>query len=176
MNRQAFDDGVDVPHGRDFFRDGGARISRPLVGARRTAQIGEPKVRGNVVDGAVFGLLSLLLAFSFNGAVNRLDTHRQLIASEVTVIGTVIHRIDLLPEAARPELRKTMREYVQSRVDVYAARLDPNSEPAKRSAMLRDKLWQLNLAACRETPCAAPTITLMTSALDEMFSFPVKHP
>ena len=70
-------------------------------GARRTAQIGEPKVRGNVVDGAVFGLLSLLLAFSFNGAVNRLDTHRQLIASEVTVIGTVIHRIDLLPEAAR---------------------------------------------------------------------------
>ena len=49
-------------------------------GARRQTKLGESKLRGNVVDGAVFGLLSLLLAFSFNGAVKRLDMHRSLIA------------------------------------------------------------------------------------------------
>ena len=144
-------------------------------GARRQTKLGESKVRGNVVDGAVFGLLSLLLAFSFNGAVNRLDTHRQLIADEVTSIGTVAHRIDLLPEAARPAFRQTLREYVQSRVDVYHAKLDPESEPAQRSAVLRDKLWEMNMAACREAPCSAPTVTLMSSALDELFAFPVKQ-
>jgi hypothetical protein len=144
-------------------------------GARRVTVHGESKVRGNVVDVAVFGLLSLLLAFSFNGAVGRLDTHRQLIADEVTTIGTVAHRIDMLPEAAQPAFRQTLREYVQSRVDVYAAKLDPNSEPAQRSAVLRDKLWRQNIAACREATCPVPTITLMSTALDEMFAFPVKQ-
>lgn len=145
------------------------------VGVRRVAMHGESKVRGNVVDVAVFGLLSLLLAFSFNGAVNRLDTHRQLIADEVTTIGTVAHRIDMLPEAAQPAFRHTLREYVQSRVDVYDAKLDPDSEPAKRSARLRDDLWKQNIAACREAACSAPTITLLSTALDEMFAFPVKQ-
>lgn len=144
-------------------------------GARRVAVHGESKVRGNVVDASVFGLLSLLLAFSFNGAVSRLDTHRQLIADEVSTIGTVAHRIDMLPEAVQPAFRRTLREYVQSRVDVYDAKLDPSSEPALRSARLRENLWQQNIAACREAACPVTTVTLMSTALDEMFAFPVKQ-
>src|SRR5262249_8868795 len=49
------------------------------------------------VDGAVFALLGLLLAFTFSGASSRFDTRRQLIVEETNDIGTAYLRIDLLP-------------------------------------------------------------------------------
>lgn len=143
--------------------------------SRAIAKHGEGKLRGNVVDVAVFGLLSLLIAFSFNGAVSRLDMHRQLIADEVNAIGTMAHRVDLLPEAAQPAFRRTLRDYVQSRIDVYDAKLDPTSEPAERSAKLRQDLWRQAIAACPSATCPAPTVTLVLTGLDSMFAFPTKQ-
>jgi hypothetical protein len=143
-------------------------------GLRSSSRHGE-KLRGNVVDVAVFGLLSLLIAFSFNGAVARLDMHRQLIAEEVNAIGTMSHRVDLLPASAQPAFRSTLREYVQSRIDVYDAKLEPTSEPALRSARLREELWRQGIDACRGESCPAPTVTLVSTALDTMFAFPIKQ-
>lgn len=60
-----------------------------------------------VIDGAVFGLMGLLLAFSFSGAVSRFETRLQLIVQETNAIGTAWLRVDLLPEAAQPEIRST---------------------------------------------------------------------
>ena len=37
-----------------------------------------------VIDGAVFGLMALLLGFSFSGAVSRFDARRELIVQERT--------------------------------------------------------------------------------------------
>ena len=145
------------------------------LGLRSSAKYGEGKVRGNVVDGAIFGLLSLLIAFSFNGALSRLDTHRRLIADEVNAIGTVWNRIDLLPKAAVPQLRQTMREYVKSRIDVYDAKLDPRSEPAVRSARLRHALWQQTMSACPPATCPSPALMLFVNALDSLFAFPTQQ-
>jgi hypothetical protein len=144
-------------------------------GLRSAEKYGEGKVRGNVVDGAIFGLLSLLLAFSFNGALSRLDTHRQLIADEVNAISTTWNRIDLLPEVARSAFRTTMRDYVQSRIDVYDAKLDPHSEAATRSARLRHELWRQAMAACPLGTCPAASVSLVVTGLDSMFAFPTKQ-
>ena len=39
-----------------------------------------------VVDGAVFGLMGLLLAFAFSGAATRFDERRMLVVKEAKVI------------------------------------------------------------------------------------------
>ncbi len=57
------------------------------------------------VEGAVFGLVGLLIAFTFSGAGTRFDTRRQLVVEETNAIGTAYLRLDLLPAALQPALR-----------------------------------------------------------------------
>src|SRR5271155_4562494 len=72
-----------------------------------------------VIDGAVFGLMGLLLAFSFSGAEARFEVRRQLIVQETNAIGTAYLRVDLLPEAAQPQIRDDFRAYVDARLAFY---------------------------------------------------------
>ncbi len=77
-------------------RIGGRRMAKDPAGA--LAGIG-------AVEGAVFGLLGLLIAFTFSGAGTRFDTRRQLVVEETNAIGTAYLRLDLLPAALQPALR-----------------------------------------------------------------------
>jgi hypothetical protein len=47
------------------------------------------------VEGAVFGLLGLLIAFTFSGAASRFDDRRALIVEEANDIGTAWLRVAL---------------------------------------------------------------------------------
>ena len=67
------------------------------------------------IDGAVFGLMGLLIAFTFSGAATRFDARRQLVGQEANDIGTAYLRIDLLPQAAQPALREDFRNYTEAR-------------------------------------------------------------
>ena len=67
------------------------------------------------MEAAVFGLYSLLLAFTFSGAPARLDARRQLIVQEGNVIGTAYLRLDLLPAELQPAFRERFRKYLDSR-------------------------------------------------------------
>src|SRR5262245_17581010 len=71
------------------------------------------------VDGAIFGLMGLLLAFTFSGAATRYEGRRALITEEANAIGTSYLRLDLLPVEAQPRLREDFRRYVRSRLEVY---------------------------------------------------------
>jgi len=73
------------------------------------------------VEGAVFGLLGLLIAFTFSGAASRFDSRRGLIVEEANDIGTAWLRIDVLPTEAQPALRDKFREYTDARIAVYRA-------------------------------------------------------
>ncbi len=53
------------------------------------------------VTGAVFGLMGLMVAFTFSGAASRFDHRRDLIVEEANDIGTAYLRIELLPKEAR---------------------------------------------------------------------------
>ena len=83
------------------------------------------------VDGAVFALLGLMIAFTFSGAASRLEVRRQLIVQEANAIGTAYLRLDLLPPGAQPGLREDFRQYVDARLAVYSKL--PDIEAAKRS-------------------------------------------
>ena len=72
------------------------------IGSRRLAKEGEAAAKGfGAIEGAVFALLGLILAFSFSGALTRFDARRHLVVAEANNIGTAFLRIDLLPVDAQ---------------------------------------------------------------------------
>ena len=122
------------------------------------------------VEGAVFALLGLLIAFTFSGAASRFDARRALIVEEANDIGTAWLRLDLLPAAAQPALRETFRQYVDTRLEMYAKIADPAAarEAFNRSNALQGAIWTASLAATREG--AAPSAPmLLLPALNAMF-------
>jgi len=138
------------------------------LGARRRARAAEESDAGvGAMEGGVFALMGLLLAFTFSGAAGRLDTRRGQIVDEANAIGTAWLRIDLAPAAAQPVLRDLFRRYVDSRIafygkmpDLAAARGDLDT-----SKKLQDEIWKTAVEATRESPSTA---FLLLPALNQM--------
>jgi hypothetical protein len=140
------------------------------IGAHRVRRDPEgAKAGAGAMDGAVFGLMGLLVAFTFSGAASRFDARRQLIVAEANDIGTAYLRLDLLPSEAQPPLRAAFRRYVDARLAVYQKL--PDVEAAKRelteSNRLQKDIWDQAVSACRAAPSPA-TATLLLSALNTM--------
>jgi len=123
------------------------------------------------VDGAVFALLGLLIAFTFSGATARFDTRRELIVEETNDIGTAYLRIDLLPAEAQPGLRKSFLRYLDARLEAYQKLPDMDAAKAsfEKANDLQRQIWQQAIAASRAqgAPPAAPILLL--PALNTMF-------
>jgi hypothetical protein len=105
------------------------------------------------IQGATLGLLALLLGFSFAMAMSRFSDREKLIVSEANAIGTVWLRCDLLPEAARDEIRRTLRDYTDQRIAFY----DAKDEAARQNAIaesekLQSRLWTVFADAAKDSP------------------------
>ena len=85
----------------------------------------------NALDGAVFALMGLLIAFTFSGAASRFEVRRALIVQETNDIGTAYLRLDLLPADAQPALRQDFRDYVDARLKFYASLTDDLKDRAR---------------------------------------------
>jgi len=122
------------------------------------------KVEGlATVEGAVFGLMGLLLAFTFGSAAVRFETRRQLIVEEANDIGTAYLRLDLLPAEAQPKLRDAFRRYVDVRLAVYRRLPDIAAAEADlaRMADLQKEIWDGSVAGCREGGSQAASMLLL---------------
>jgi hypothetical protein len=114
------------------------------LGLRRRAHDAEGAAAGGrVVEGAVFGLLGLLVAFTFSGAAARFDIRRQLIVEETNAIGTAYLRLDLLPADVQPTLRERFRQYLAARLEAYRKLPDiaAAQETLARSVQLQGEIW-----------------------------------
>ena len=74
-----------------------------------------------VIDASVFALLGLVIAFTFNGAGERLSMRRAHIGDELFVIENGYRKLDLLPAEAQPGMRALFRRYLDDRIAVYRA-------------------------------------------------------
>lgn len=121
------------------------------------------------LEAAVFGLVGLLIAFSFSGAVTRFDQRRQLVVDETNAIGTAWLRLDTLPPNAQPALRDLFRRYVDSRLAAYARLPDINAARAElgRSVALQGEIWNAAVAAC-QTEQGQRVAILVLPALNSM--------
>ena len=137
------------------------------IGRRRKETAGSPF---GAMENAVFGLMGLLIAFTFSGAASRLDARRWLIAEETNAIGTAYLRIDLLPSARQEALRESFRRYLDARLAFYSRLGDPTAARAEMSRFtaLQQEIWSMAIKACQEAP--SPLITnLVVPSLNTVF-------
>lgn len=137
------------------------RIARDPAGARAGVA---------PVEGALFGLLGLLIAFTFSGAAARFDYRRQLIVDETNYIGTAYLRIDLLPAAAQPALREKFRQYVDVRLGAYRKLPDLDAAMAElaRASKLQGEIWREAVTASRGADVLPSAAMLLLPAINAM--------
>lgn len=131
------------------------------LGKRRIARTGGEDLPSGVgaSEAAVFGLMGLLIAFTFSGATSRFEARRHLLTEEANAIGTAYLRLDLLSAGAQPEMRRLMRAYAEAR----AAGVHDGTD-----IRLQTAIWDGAQAACRQPDAAAAACQLALPALNEM--------
>ena len=134
-----------------------------------SSQIPTARAGTGAVEGAVFALFGLLIAFTFSGAASRFDDRQHLVAEEVNDIGTAWLRIGLLPTHAQPPLRDLFRRYVDSRLDTYRKLPDIDASKAEyvRSIALQQEIWSQAVDAARDSG-SQPAHMLLLPALNAM--------
>jgi len=152
--------------GMVLFLETGRRIGLRIITkgkVRTVAGLG-------VVEGALLGLMGLVIAFTFSGAASRFDARRNQIVEEANDIGTAYLRIDLLPEAARPQLREDFRLYVDSRIETYRTLLTiaGTFPELDKSKAIQGRIWEEAIAATRDAPHPQAALLLLPS-LNAMF-------
>ena len=138
------------------------------VRAARDGDRGQAGLSG--AEGAVYGLLALLIAFSFSGAASRFERRRELLVAEANAIGTAYLRVGLLRAEHQPAIRDAFRQYLDSRLAAYRKLPDMEASHAElaRSQQLQARLWSLALEAARAAELPS-TPLLFLPPLNEAF-------
>ncbi len=122
------------------------------------------------VQGAVLGLLGLLLGFSFAMAVGRFDARRALVVEEANSIGTTWLRSDFLPGPYKGEVRDLLIRYTKLKLAAFDTQSNAENSHriGKEVAEIHSKLWQnaSDAAAERNTPTLATFITTLNETID----------
>lgn len=131
-------------------------------GRERCSREGDKLTGVSDVDNAVFALLSLLIAFAYDGAGTRFDHRRDLVTDEVNKVGSAYQTLSLLPNAPRAAIQAQMREYVGARIEIYRALPDLHAALASlaRSEQLQDEIWITAVAEARAAGDAAVMVVL----------------
>lgn len=122
-----------------------------------------------IVDGAIFGLLGLLAAFTFTGAASRFDARRIMIIDESNAIGTAYLRLDLLPAEYQNRVRIKFREYLDTRIRIYQRSPEDNAGIESDLAIgskLQAEIWSQSVLASNERQ---PVAIVLLPALNQMF-------
>ncbi|MDD3266994.1 MAG: hypothetical protein PHC75_07450 [Burkholderiales bacterium] len=123
------------------------------------------------VETIVFGLLGLLIAFTFTGAESRLEYRRLLITNATNTISTAYARIELLNPQTQPKMRKLLKEYTLVRAKVNQDQENPSEENLlmHRSNDLQNQMWQLAVSECHKSDTRTCD-SLLLPALNDVFS------
>jgi hypothetical protein len=138
--------------------------------ARRVHAPGEaPSSEVAAIQGAVLGLLALLLGFTFSLAMSRFETRKELIRDEANVIGTAYLRTQLLPEPQRSRSAELMRRYVDTRIDLqrYGYEQERLRAISATSAELQEAMWSQSVAVAR-ADADSEMMSLVISSLNEL--------
>jgi hypothetical protein len=145
----------------------GLRLHRTNDEPRRT-QIG-------ATQGAILGILGLLLGFTFAMSTARYEMRRGLVLEEANSIGTTYLRAALLPESHQKAVEDALRHYVDVRLAFYDAGADKDKQAAaeQAAAQIQGLLWSHAVAAGKESPT---TITVsFINALNDTIDVSAKR-
>jgi hypothetical protein len=106
------------------------------------------------LEGAILGLLALMISFTFAMALSRFEARRDALVNEANAIVTTALRARLLPAPQGAEAVKLLREYVRLRLDMTGQLLSPQelSAAISHSNAFHEGLWQrAKLAAAKDS-------------------------
>ena len=138
------------------------------LGSRSTNNPHRDAAHGYILSG-VFGLLALLIGFTFGMALDRYETRRDLVVMEANAIGTAEMRVRLLEAPAGPALSALLREYARIRLLYGQAEAAQKPPLAKTSQDLRERLQDATLKGVepiRLTPLAPLVVSAINDAID----------
>ncbi len=130
------------------------------------------------VEGAVFALIGLLLAFTISGALQRFDERRQLVVQEANAASTAYDRLGLFEGDVGRNLQIKLKDYVEARIDLYRMPHDFSlwrrselfsPEQQGKAVDLKNKVWDATVAACPQAsfrPACAQALPALTSLFE----------
>jgi len=121
-----------------------------------------------VLQASAFGMVGLLLGFSFSLAVARFDQRREVTVREANAIGTTVLRAELLRSPVAGQMRELLREYVEARIEYAAAGTHAGDRvgPGRRSDELQRRMWALAVSESHRDP-RLPIVALFITSLNE---------
>ena len=122
-----------------------------------------------ILQGALLGVVGLILAFGLSLAVSRYEDRRAAIVDEANAIGTTYLRAQTLPEPIRTRSLNLLVSYTQSAVTLsdHVPGSSDEREAATREQGIQRRLWALAGQALNTAPVAsAPRLYVET--LNEM--------
>jgi hypothetical protein len=130
------------------------------------------------VEGAVFALIGLLLAFTISGALQRFDERRQLVIQEANAATTAHDRLALFEGDVARYLQIKLKDYVQARIDLYRMPHDYSLwkqtelfslEQQDKIIDLKNRLWDATVAACPQAsfrPACAQAVPALANLFE----------
>ena len=129
-----------------------------------------------VLQGALLGVVALVLAFGLSLAVGRYEDRRATMVSEANAIGTTYLRAQTLDEPVRSASLTLLRRYADSSIRLSAS--VPDSASARRAARdgrhIQRELWGFAGRALAEAPQASAP-RLYVESLNEMIDLQTKQ-
>ncbi len=133
-----------------------------LLSVEMGYRLGARRVRGSdagkametgAIQGAMLGLLGLLLGFSFAGASGRYMERQDLISQEANVIGTTYLRADLLDDPHSTALKNELIAYVDHRVEAsQSLQRGMTNDTAQIVEDAHRQIWATTLAGVQAKP------------------------
>ena len=121
----------------------------------------------DTIQASLLGLLALLLGFTFAQALQRYDMRSDAVVAEANAIGTVLLRIELLPEEMRTPFRTELERYIDLKIrsgNVSLDQVDERAEALSAVEAAQRDLWRLGAAAIN-----APQAGIVIQGLNDMF-------
>lgn len=140
------------------------------IGRKRLLALGEDWQAGlGTLNGAVFGLMGLLVAFTFTGAATRFDARRSLVTEHVNAIGTAWLRLDLLAAPEREKARDGFRRYVDTQLEILG---NSGNNDAVRAGMgrlssIQQEIWETLIQAVKSDK-SLPLTQVVLPPVNEM--------
>jgi hypothetical protein len=147
------------------------------LGLRYLQRNGENMAGLATVEGSVFALTGLLVAFTVSGALQRFDERRQLVLQEANALGTAYDRLGLFDGGVARDLQAKLKAYTFARIELYRMPHDfslwQTAEQWSREQQghLQERktaIWDATVDACPQTGYQ-PACSLSLPALANVF-------
>ena len=127
-------------------------------------------------QGALFGVMALLIAFNFSGSVSHFDARRDLNEQESIAVSKVGKMIKALPSAKTKDIEISYQHYVDARVNLYKKPIKIDQLETHFTALgdLSEKMLRDKAKIVRDTRGSSPEVIDLVSrlsvAVDSMVS------